>query len=215
MWGKVLSYDEMHELGYIEGYDEIRYFFHQINVKNREKLNVGDIVNFDYLFEQNKNQLPYAVNIQKEYLSQKSKPYRELYEILKYLPDVYKKKIPLKFLVEIEEQMDTLYEYSIEHFEDFENQKMLDETKVLLAIVYRDYLASEKEKKEIFAREEEEQRNIEKVKREMNNPDNIFKKKEVVVSEGMEKNALVATDNVKWYKKVIEFFRGIFKRKGM
>ena len=215
MWGKVLSYDEMHELGYIEGYDEIRYFFHQINVKNREKLNVGDIVNFDYLFEQNKNQLPYAVNIQKEYLSQKSKPYRELYEILKYLPDVYKKKIPLKFLVEIEEQMDTLYEYSIEHFEDFENQKMLDETKVLLAIVYRDYLASEEEKKEIFAREEEEQRNIEKVKREMNNPDNIFKKKEVVVSEGMEKNALVATDNVKWYKKVIEFFRGIFKRKGM
>ncbi len=217
MLGKVIKYDKVNEMGYIEGYDEIRYFYHQINVKNSEELKEGDIVNFEYLLERNEYELPYAINIVKETLNkdEKSKPYRELYEILKYLSPEDIRKIPSGFLKEIEGKMDAQYEYKIEHFQDFENQKMLDETRVLLAIVYRDYLASEEEKREILENEKEELIREEQEKREKYNPDNIFKARNSYAEENSDektKTALVKVKSEKWYNNVIAFFKKLFSR---
>ena len=45
--------------------------------------------------------------------------------------------------------MDKTYSYKVEHLEDFENQPMLRETKVLLALIYRDYLVTPEERKNL------------------------------------------------------------------
>ena len=66
MVGKITEYDEINEIGYILGYDELTYFYHQNSVIQNEKLKKGDIVSFDYILEKNQNQLPYAINILKE-----------------------------------------------------------------------------------------------------------------------------------------------------
>lgn len=207
MLGKVVNYDEVNELGYIEGYDETMYFFHQINVKKNEKLKNGDIVSFSYLLEENEDQLPYAINIEKEIVKKRSKPYKELYEILNYIPEHEKEKISKQFLKNIKDNMDTNYEYEVTHFEDFENQEMLDETRALLAIVYRDYLASPEEKEEIIKKEKAEFETVEKEKQKKYNPDDIFKDRQTI-----DERAIVEIKTEKWYERVISFFKKILKK---
>ena len=66
---------------------------------------------------------------------------KELSEIIKFFPRNEYRKIPKTFINFIEENKDNSYEYIIEHIDDFQNQAMLDETRVLLSIVYRDFIA--------------------------------------------------------------------------
>lgn len=65
MLGTVLEYSDKDALGYIEGYDEIVYLFHRIYVKDKVKLEKGDIVKFDFIFNGDKN-MPYAIDIEKK-----------------------------------------------------------------------------------------------------------------------------------------------------
>lgn len=81
---------------------------------------------------------------------------KELSEIIKFFPRNEYRKIPKTFINFIEENKDNSYEYIIEHIDDFQNQAMLDETRVLLSIVYRDFIASNKEKKQITDMEKNE-----------------------------------------------------------
>ena len=65
------------------------------------------------------------------------KALKELSEIIKFFPRNEYRKIPKTFVNFIEENKDDNYQYMIEHIDDFQNQAMLDETRVLLSIVYR------------------------------------------------------------------------------
>ena len=123
MIGKIYKYDKLNELGFIAGYDELTYFYHQNNVLNHNELKEGDIVSFDYILEKTQDQLPYAINIVKEEKKNGSKPYKELYEIIKCLPIEEKNKIPQKFVNEIKSNMDINYEYKVEHIKDFKIKK--------------------------------------------------------------------------------------------
>lgn len=106
---------------------------------------------------------------------------KELSEIIKFFPRNEYRKIPKTFINFIEENKDNSYEYIIEHIDDFQNQAMLDETRVLLSIVYRDFIASNKEKKQITDMEKNELLEEEKRIREKYNPDNIFKKRDTKI----------------------------------
>ena len=176
MIGKIYKYDKLNEIGYIAGYDELTYFYHQNNVLNHNELKEGDIVSFDYIIEEIPDQLPYAINIIKEEKKNGLKSYKELYEIINCLPMEEKNKISQKFLNEIKSKMDINYEYKVEHINDFENQKMLYETRCLLALVYRNYLATEEEKQEILQKEKEELLKIEQEKQKKYGGD-IFERK--------------------------------------
>ena len=65
MRGIVEDYDENSKIGYIKGYDDDLYLFRQRNVKNNEKLEKGDIVEFDYT-RYNLEEMPIAEEIRKE-----------------------------------------------------------------------------------------------------------------------------------------------------
>ena len=53
----------------------------------------------------------------------------------------------------------------------------MEDTKAILALIYRDYIVSKKEREELIKKEQEEVEKEEKL-REKYNPDNVFKKKE-------------------------------------
>ena len=89
-------------------------------------------------------------------MSDYSKVYKELYEIFKYLPQDKIDVIPIEFKENMESKMDNNYEYRVTHIEDFSNQEMLKETRALLAILYRDYWATEEERIEILEKEKRE-----------------------------------------------------------
>mgnify|MGYP003308247126 CR=1 FL=1 len=104
------------------------------------------------------------------------KAFKELNEIIKFFPRNEYKKIPKSFIDFIEGNMDKSYEYIVEHVDDFQNQEMLEETKVLLSIIYRDFIASPDEKKQIIRMEKKELLKEEKRIQEKYNPDKLFEK---------------------------------------
>ena len=80
------------------------------------------------------------------------KAYKEVYEIVKHLSEEDFNKIPKEVIKTLHSNMDKDYEFYI-NFEDLQNQETLNETKLLLAIIFRDYLATEKQKEKIMAKE--------------------------------------------------------------
>lgn len=113
----------------------------------------------------------------KEKYSVYPKAFKEIREIIKFFPKSEYRKIPKSFINFIEENMDSNYDYIVEHIDDFQNQEMLDETKIILSIIYRDFIASSEVKKQIYKTENFELLQEEKRIREKYNPDNIFKNK--------------------------------------
>lgn len=213
MYGKIKSYDKINEMGYIEGYDEIIYFYHQNNVINGTLLNEGDIVSFDYMLEKNPDELPYAINIIKEEYNKGKKSFTELFEIINCLPEEEQNKISQSFMDKIKENMDTTYEYNVSHIQDFENQPMLDETRTLLALVYRDYLVSEEEKKEILEKEKKELIEIENKKKEKYGTD-VFanRKKSVTKSNDNSIKPTVIEENKTWFSRFINFVKKVINK---
>ena len=194
MIGKVSKYDSLNEMGYIIGYDELTYFYHQNNIIGNKKIKEGDVVSFDYVLEKSENQLPYAVNIIKEEIPKGLKSYKEVYEILRKLPVKEQNKIPKQIIEKIYNNMDKNYEFKIEHIEDFENQKILEDTKELLAVIYRDYLASE-EKTEIIIDVFANKRNKK-----------IEEEKDIIHYE------LTVKEEKKWFLKFVDFIKSVLKK---
>ena len=76
-----------------------------------------------------------------------AKAYVEILEIINYLGDEYRKKIPFKLLNFFEENRDTTYKYKISEVKQF--PIFLNETLAILAILELKYWANEDEKKSL------------------------------------------------------------------
>jgi len=138
------------------------------------------------------------------------KAFKEVREIIKYFPKNDYRKIPESFIRFLEDNMDESYNYKVSHVDDFHNQEMLEETKIILAIIYKDYIATEKEKNYIIDKERRELLEKEKSAREKYNPDMLFKKEErkVETKETIEEQINKEESN----NKIIEKRESIFDK---
>lgn len=73
--------------------------------------------------------------------------FSEVDEVLKLMPIDLLSKIPVQFRKVISENKDTNYKVNIK--EPLEEQNLKKETIVILGLIYRDFLASPEEKREI------------------------------------------------------------------
>lgn len=146
------------------------------------------------------------------------KAYKEVIEVLKYVPKESVDKIPQSMINTFEKEMDNKYEFSIDINKSFEEQELLDETKAIFANIFRDYWATPYQKERIQAKERYDRRKIEEEKSAKYNG-NIFKKKEstkidnVVPKEGNINgdNLPIEVKKEKFYEKIINFFKSLFK----
>lgn len=103
------------------------------------------------------------------------------------------------------------YEYTIEYGIPMKNQKMMDITKAILSIFYRDYWANPEQRKLIMEKEKLERRLIEKEKREKYGTEIKFKttKKEVVTQNDM----IVYKENIvkRFLSKIFSMLKNIKK----
>ena len=99
--------------------------------------------------------------------------YKEVIKIIEHLPEELYVKIPDEIIQNLMLEMDDAYNYNISSYEEV---RMLRETEELLAVIYRDYLASDKERNEILLREKQEEINEELERRKKYPVDNIFEK---------------------------------------
>ena len=144
--------------------------------------------------------------------------FTEVNEIIKMMPDELVNKIPSKFREMLEDERDKEYNPNIQ--EPLENQKLKNETIIILGLIYRDFLCSPNEKRKLQekdARElQEVQKAIEQEIREKYNPDDIFKnKKRNVIEETKhteEKASMIVVQEEKWYKKIFNIIKKLFKK---
>lgn len=101
------------------------------------------------------------------------KAYKQGFEILRLLPKEDQEKIPSEIWQFIEEHMDLNEDFS---FNEISLRSLLPDTNLLLAIVYKSYLASNSEKTIIKAKEHMVKRRKEAEALNKYNPQNLFKK---------------------------------------
>ncbi len=134
--------------------------------------------------------------------------FTEVYEIFKLMPQELLDKIPSNFYRMIEEERDTSYNPNIK--EPIENQTLKNETVIILGLIYRDFLCSPEERKEL---KEKDAKDIQEVKelmqnesRQKYNPDDIFEKKEK--KSKIKENSMVTQE--KWYQKIFNVIKSLF-----
>ncbi len=139
------------------------------------------------------------------------KAYKEVIEVLKFVPIESVNKIPKEMLEMFKNKMDKNYNFSVDINKNFEEQVLLEETKAIFANIFRDYWATPQEKERIKIKERIELQKLEEEKIKKYNPDNLFKKK-AVVSNSVENTTNLPTEIKKeyFYKKILKFFRNIF-----
>ena len=146
------------------------------------------------------------------------KAYKEVIEILKYVPQESVNKIPKTMLETFEKKMDKDYVFYVDINKSFEEQNLLEETKDIFAVIFRDYWTTPYQRERIKAKEKYDRQKIEEEKANKYNPDDIFNKKikeqnkENTKKQNEEQtvNNLPVEYKEKFYEKIINFFKKLF-----
>ena len=144
------------------------------------------------------------------------KAYKEVLEVLKYVPQKSVDKIPNEMLNMFKVKMDKSWNFEVDINKPFEEQNLLDETKAIFANIFREYWATPYQKERIEAREKYELEKIEEEKRRKYNPDEIFKNNKVQDIEEMpqeiENNLPVEVKKEKFFERLIGFIKRFLRR---
>ncbi len=144
-----------------------------------------------------------------------SKAYKEVIEILKFVPKESVEKIPQTMIDTFKTKMDKDYDFIVDINKSFEEQDLLDETKAILANIFRDYWATPYQKERIEAKERYDRQKMEEEKRTRYNVD-IFKRNENTVEQEVTENTdknnnlPIKAKKENFLKKIIIFFKKMF-----
>lgn len=144
-------------------------------------------------------------------LNKYANAYKEIYEILQIFPEELVNKIPKEKVEFYRVNMNQEYEYNVSKA-NFENIPMLKETESILANLFRDYWATETQKEKILAKERLDLNKLEEVKKQKYDQVDIFATKKVSEKTKQEVG-LVDVKFKKWYIKVFNFIKNVFKSK--
>ena len=139
------------------------------------------------------------------------KAYKEILEILKYVPEESVKKIPQERRDMFEKEQLKTYDFQIDTSKTFEEQELLEETKAILANIFRDYWATPYQKERIEIKEKYDRQQSEEQKRKIYNPNDVFKNKNNR-NPDFEKlsNLPIEVKKESFFKKIINFFKKKF-----
>ena len=142
--------------------------------------------------------------------------FTEVHEIIKLMPSELIDKIPIKFIEMLEEEKDREYRPNIQ--EPLENQKLKNETIIILGLIYRDFLCAPEERKRLQEKDAKELKEakefLEEELRQKYNPDDIFKhKKTTIDEEQVQEQSISVIEEEKWYKKIFKIIKNLFKKK--
>lgn len=104
------------------------------------------------------------------------KAYTEVLEILKYLPKEEYDKIPTEEIEYYKENMDREYVFKLDPTIDLGKQNISKEANAVLVTIFRDYFATDKQKKTLNILLSQNQEKLEEMKREQYDVDNLFKR---------------------------------------
>ena len=124
--------------------------------------------------------------------------FSEVYDII-FNMELYN-KIPKSFIELIDNNRDTSYKVNIDYSKSINEQELKKGTRVLLSLIYRDYLCNEEERQTLIKKDKEELKKAEEELRERYSPDNLFKNKSENKKENMQ---MVQIEKVSFWTKII------------
>ena len=141
--------------------------------------------------------------------------YTEILEILKFIPKQDYDKIPNDMIILFKTNSNKEYIFNYDVGKTLDEQNVSKKAKTIIAILFRDYWATYKQREKILAKQEYD-RNIKEVElKEKYNPDNIFKKKQTedaVLIAILEEHALVEYKEQNFIQKILSMITKFFKR---
>lgn len=137
--------------------------------------------------------------------------FAEVEQILNLMPTNLSSKIPLGFKQIISSEKSKTYHPKIS--ESIEECQLKDDTIIILAIIYRDFLCSKEKREKLITRDSNKLLEFENKLREKYNPDDIFKNKVKIINEEQtEEKRLTVIQEEKWYQKIFNIVKKLFKR---
>lgn len=133
----------------------------------------------------------------------------EVDEILKLMPIDLLSKIPVQFRQVISENKAKNYKTDIK--EPLDEEKLKEETVIILGLIYRDFLASPEEREELQLQDAKELRKIEEELQQKYDIDNIFKNKKTIKYDENSTD-LVVYKNQGILKKLFNIIKGFFNK---
>lgn len=133
----------------------------------------------------------------------------EVYDII-YKMNLYN-KIPKGFIELIKSNRDLQYKVNIDYSKNINEQYLQKGTRILLALIYRDFLCDRQKKEELLRKDKEELIKIERELREKYNSDDIFRKRNQNYKE--ENTSMIVIQKEKWYQKIFDLIRCFFRKK--
>ena len=145
-----------------------------------------------------------------------SKAYKEVMEILNFVPKESVDKIPQTIIDTFKAKMDKDYNFKVDINKSFDEQELLDETKAIFANIFRDYWATPYQKERIEAKEKYDRQKMEEEKRERYDADDLFSKGKTnnykeEPKEDIGNNLPMEIKKERFYEKLIKFIKNFLK----
>ena len=142
--------------------------------------------------------------------------YSEVLEILKYISKEDYEKIPNSKIELFKTNHNKEYIFKYNPNKTLDEQNVSKTAKAIIAILFRDYWATEIQKEKIITKQNYDRKQLEEKKKERYNSDNLFKNNEKKINldgtKQEQKLALIEINNIKWYKKVWKFITRFFSK---
>ena len=134
--------------------------------------------------------------------------FTEVYDIICHMDEKLRSKIPKRFIKIIKENRNLNYSVNIDYNQNISNWNIIYDTKVMLSVIYRDFLVDDKKRCEL-------KNNDRLLIEEKYNPENLFKNskynnEEINKEQIKDEKSLVVVKKESFYHKVINFIKNIF-----
>jgi len=148
-----------------------------------------------------------------------NKAYTQVIEILKYLPEDIVSKIPKYLIVSYESKKDLNFHFEFDPDQALENQNLFPETAEILADIYKNYWASEEEKKDLIIganlKEENINNSVYDLMKNSNIVANTYQNTTIssIVTEAQKPDDSLLPTTIKkenFFNKLINFLKKIF-----
>lgn len=142
--------------------------------------------------------------------------YKEVFEILKYIPKVDYDKIPSKKIELYKTMQDKNYDFKYNPSKTLDEQNVSKRAKAIIGLLFRDYWATDTQREKILAKQKYERQRIEEEKAQNYKYEDLFKTNGTVIQQteikdNVEKISLVEyKENI--FTKLLNKIKSVFKR---
>lgn len=140
-----------------------------------------------------------------------SKIFTEVDEIFAHLPEELLNKVPAKIKKEVKANKDPNYEFEYDENKELKNQKIYEQTKDFIALIYILYICKKDEKQRLLKKCKENDLKKEKEKEKKYKTEDLFKNKPPK-NEKKEETALQEIREPGFFGKIINKIKNFFKK---